>query len=626
MAPGSRGAGAVFVCFSGEDSGQTGDAFGEPRVPRRSRSRYLSNAPGLADQLVASQKDSAREGGFPDVGFRSSWYRRKACAAYFCKVPDSRESELGLVRYGPANRGHRGVFGPLEDIFPIGIPARPGRLCAQAWQRRWENSGIFSTASFRRPVFTPCIEASLGSQDMILQTEAVGMFLTPRVSSIQPLVWSTVWSNLGQTWSTLVKLGRIWSKLSKFWERHPGPHFDGFWAWRTLVGSETARSNLVNPGQTWSTLVELGQTSGDVSWIFFLGLFDVASLRRVSYEEDEELKSLVSRLQASGEGEGHYTLNQGLLFYKDRFCIGKESGMKIKVLALIHDSPLGGHLGYLKSLHRAKKDWFWHGMKKDIKAYIKGCDTCQRLKHETSKPAGLLQPLAIPPRPWHSISMDFVEGLPTSSKQNVAVLFVQYVFKLHGLPSSIMSDRDTVFTSLFWEELFRRQGVDLAMSFSYHSQFDGQTEVVNKSLEHYLRAFAADKPSLWVEWLPLAEYWFNTNYQTSTKLSPFEAMYSYLPYRLIEFMSGLTRVAAVEDLLEHRQKSMHKKLGKLSPKFYGPYKVIQRVGMVAYKLELAEGACVHPVFHVPFLKAKLGKTITHISRLPPTDALGHLAP
>uniref|UniRef100_A0A2N9IQ64 Aminotransferase-like plant mobile domain-containing protein n=1 Tax=Fagus sylvatica TaxID=28930 RepID=A0A2N9IQ64_FAGSY len=95
---------------------QTGDAIGEPRVPRRSRSRYLSNAPGLADQLVASRKDSAREGG--------------SCAAYFCKVPDLRKSELGLVRYGPANRGHRSVFGPFEGSFPIGIPASPDQLVA----------------------------------------------------------------------------------------------------------------------------------------------------------------------------------------------------------------------------------------------------------------------------------------------------------------------------------------------------------------------------------------------------------------------------------------------------------------------------------------------------------------
>jgi hypothetical protein len=245
------------------------------------------------------------------------------------------------------------------------------------------------------------------------------------------------------------------------------------------------------------------------------------------------------------------------------------------------------------------------------------------------------------------------------------------VFKLHGLSSSIVSDRDTAFTSLFWEELFRRQGFDLTMSSSYYPQSDEPTEVVNKSLEHYLRAFAADKPSLWVEWLTLVEYWFNTNYHTSTKLSPFEALYGYLPPKLIEFVPGLTRVVAVEDLLEHRQqvvgllehnlvaaqaqmkqqvdkhrserefevgdwvflrlqpfrqKSMCKKLGKLSPKYYGPYKVIQRVGMVAYKLELPEGACIHPVFHVSFLKAKLGKTITPISRIPPTDALGYLAP
>uniref|UniRef100_A0A2N9G624 Uncharacterized protein n=1 Tax=Fagus sylvatica TaxID=28930 RepID=A0A2N9G624_FAGSY len=130
MAPGSRGVGAVFVCFSGEDFGQTGDATGEPRVARRSRSRYLSNAPGLAGQLVACRKDSAREGGSPDVGFQHSWYRRKPCAAYFSKVPDLRESELGFARYGSANRGRRGVFGPFEDSFPIGIPARPGKILA----------------------------------------------------------------------------------------------------------------------------------------------------------------------------------------------------------------------------------------------------------------------------------------------------------------------------------------------------------------------------------------------------------------------------------------------------------------------------------------------------------------
>ena len=93
-------------------------------------------------------------------------------------------------------------------------------------------------------------------------------------------------------------------------------------------------------------------------------------------------------------------------------------------------------------------------------------------------------------------------------------------------------------------------------SSSYHPQSNGQINVVNKSLEHYLRAFAADKPSLWVEWLPLVEYWFNTNYHTSTKLSPFEALYGYSPPKLLEFVPGTTRVAAIEELLQHRQQVM----------------------------------------------------------------------
>uniref|UniRef100_A0A2N9ES65 Aminotransferase-like plant mobile domain-containing protein n=2 Tax=Fagus sylvatica TaxID=28930 RepID=A0A2N9ES65_FAGSY len=323
MAPGSRGIGAVFVHSSGEDSDQTGDAFGEPRVPRRSRSHYLSNAPGLADQLVASRKDSAREGG--------------SCAAYFCKVPDSRESELGLVRYGPASRVHRGVFGPFEGSFPIRIPADPDKflairefhvvhgcvlfpmcpgsqinllrvrktLCASAATsvgkfRKFQHSLISSACFHARGRRSSRCRIS---DDLVLATTLSFLVrFRPVKYGIEALdiLYTLVkgWSVRSSFWSgqrsgqTLVKLGQPWSNLVGFgqsspnsWKCIPGLHFKGFWARRTLVGLETARSNLgqtsVNPSQTWSTLVKLGQTLGNVSRTFFLGVFDAESPRRI---------------------------------------------------------------------------------------------------------------------------------------------------------------------------------------------------------------------------------------------------------------------------------------------------------------------------------------------------------
>jgi len=166
-------------------------------------------------------------------------------------------------------------------------------------------------------------------------------------------------------------------------------------------------------------------------------------------------------------------------------------------------------------------------MRADLKNHIRECGVCQQMKHETCHATGLLQPLPILDKPWITASMDFVVGLPRSQRLDVvmvvvdrltkyvhfvglsypystvkvAALFAQHVLKLHGMPSSIVSDRNPVFTAKFWAELFRLQGVQLAMSSVYHPHSDGQTEVINKSLEHYLRTFSADRPTEWAEWL-----------------------------------------------------------------------------------------------------------------------------
>ena len=135
----------------------------------------------------------------------------------------------------------------------------------------------------------------------------------------------------------------------------------------------------------------------------------------------------------------------------------------------------------------------------------------------------------------------------------IASLYMSHIFKLHGMPASIVSDRDATFTSLFWFELFRLQGIDLAMSIGYHPQSDGQTKIVNKSLEHYLRAFSSDRPHHWAEWLPLAEFWFNTSFHTSLKLTPFEALYGFPHPKLQAYIPGTTRVDALDTLLSQRQ-------------------------------------------------------------------------
>ena len=184
------------------------------------------------------------------------------------------------------------------------------------------------------------------------------------------------------------------------------------------------------------------------------------------------LQAFSSR-QATPKG---YSLQNGLLPYKGRIYLGTCEALKVDVLHQIHDNPLGGHSGFLKTLHRVKRDFYWLGLRADVRKMVRECDICQRLKYETCNPAGLLQSLPIPEKPWKDVSMYFVKGLPKSQLKDavlvvvdkftkfvhfvplshlylvakIAQLYMQYVFKLHGMPTTIVSNKDPVFTSHFW--------------------------------------------------------------------------------------------------------------------------------------------------------------------------------
>jgi hypothetical protein len=218
-------------------------------------------------------------------------------------------------------------------------------------------------------------------------------------------------------------------------------------------------------------------------------------------------------------------------------------------------------------------------MKHDIHNFVVECDVCQCNKGETVKSPGTLQPLLIPPTIWKDISMDFITGLPKLDNKSVIVvvvdrlskyahlcalqhpfttstvaqIFMDQVFKLHGMPHSIVSNHDPTFTSNFWQELFKIQGTKLHLSTTYHPQTDVQTEVVNKCLETYLRCFASEKKNQWAQWLPLAEWWYNTSYHTTTRMTPFEAVYGQKPPSVLSYLSVVSKVQAVDLTLTARE-------------------------------------------------------------------------
>ena len=194
-------------------------------------------------------------------------------------------------------------------------------------------------------------------------------------------------------------------------------------------------------------------------------------------------------------------------------------------------------------------------MWKDVKEFVLSCDICSRSKNPRHRPYGLLQPLPIPHRPWSSVSMDFITDLPpsnsfdsifvvvdrltkmahfipckkTSSSEDTARLFLDNVYRYHGLPDDIVSDRGTQFVSKFWRSLFEILKVDIKLSSAFHPQTDGQTERVNQVLEQYLRCTINYQQDDWTEYLPFAEFAYNNTLHASTQQTPFFANYGYHP-------------------------------------------------------------------------------------------------
>ena len=279
--------------------------------------------------------------------------------------------------------------------------------------------------------------------------------------------------------------------------------------------------------------------------------FDLFEALRQAAHTDPTLVTFREQLE-SGELGQPWALVDGVVTFQQRAYVPPASPLLGEVLAAAHDA---GHEGIQKSLHRLRWDFHLPQARAALQQYIRACQVCQRNKTEQLHPAGLLQPLTVPSRVWEDISMDFIEALPKVggksviltvvdrfskyahfiplahpyTAESVAKAFFSNIVRLHGFPTSIVSDRDVVFTSGFWKALFAAAGTRLHMRSAFHPQSDGQSEAVNRVITMYLRCITRDRQRQWLQWLPWAEYCYNTSYHSTLKDPRFRGVYGRVP-------------------------------------------------------------------------------------------------
>ncbi|GJU22961.1 reverse transcriptase domain-containing protein [Tanacetum coccineum] len=383
----------------------------------------------------------------------------------------------------------------------------------------------------------------------------------------------------------------------------------------------------------------------------------------------------LSRKERKGLDEMIEQRSDGTFYYLDRIWEPLKGEVKNLIMNEAHKLKYSLHPGADKMYYDLRDRYWWPGMKKDIAEYVSKCLTCLKVKAEHQRPFGLLQQPKIPVCKWEGIAMDFVTKLPRISNGHDTIwvimdrltksahflpmhedykmdrlsrLYLNEIFSRHGVPISIISDRDSRFTSRFWQLRKEALRARLDMSMAYHPQTDGQSERTIQTLEDMLRACVLDFRGSWDVHLPLVEFSYNNSYHSSVRCAPFEALYGRKcrsPIMWAEVGEGqligpelvqetTEKISQIKDRLKaarDRQKSYADKRrkplefsvgdfvllkvspwkgvvrfgkkGKLTPRFVGPFEIIKKVGPVAYRLDLPEELNgVHDTFHVLNLK------------------------
>jgi hypothetical protein len=410
--------------------------------------------------------------------------------------------------------------------------------------------------------------------------------------------------------------------------------------------------------------------------------FESDFLQLVAESQQSDAKCMEVRKAIGADSEGHhrgFTVKNGIVYKgrePDLQLVIPTKELQEKVISMCHDCPVSGHLGSRKTIDLVARHCWFKQLKDVVARYVQSCPICQASKPGGAGP-GPLMPLPVPKGRWTSVSTDMMTSLPPTENgldsiiifvdrfskfvyiypcsertgsEGYAFAFLNTVFKNHGVPEEIVSDRDGRFIAHWWTSFTQLLGIDLKMTSGHRPQADGLSERYNRSIQQVLRCFCSRRQSTWHKYIPLVQFALNNSIAASTGKTPFFVNYGEHPSHPVGLLTGTikhrVRNACANEFVEAMQRTLRETreqlarsrqimkaqadknrkprtldkgdlvllstqdlayafLGpskKLKPRWTGPFKILEKLSELVFRVDLPEGWRIHPVFNIDRLK------------------------